>query len=103
VGAIYELTPVAAGPGVPPVQRIRITGVAAVGTLLRHHRAGTAIASVETMNLFTRASDIVRTVPVYQLQVARDFARLPEVVDQIREWHSASASPGAAGSHVAAL
>lgn len=103
VGAIYELAPVPAGPGVPPVQRIRVKGAAAVGTLLRHHRAGTAIASVETMNLFMRASDIVRTVPVYQLQVARDFGRLPEVVDQIREWHSATTSPDAAGSHVTAL
>jgi hypothetical protein len=81
------------------VERIRVTGAAAVGTLLRHHRAGNAIGKAETMNLFLRASDIVRAVPVYRLQVARDFERLPEVVDQIRQWHSAAISVDAAGSH----
>jgi len=103
LGAIYELAPVPAGAGIPPVERLRVKGTAAVSTLLRHHRAGTPIASAETLNLFMRASDIVRTVPVYRLQVARDFARLPEVVDQIRQWHSAAESAGAAGSHLRAL
>jgi hypothetical protein len=103
LGAIYELAPVPAGDGVPAVERIRVKGTAAVATLLRHHRAGTAIASVETKNLFVRASDIVRTVPVYRLQVARDFTRLPEVVDQIRQWHSATASADAPGSHLRLL
>ena len=82
----------AAGEGVPPVERVRVKGTAAVGTLLRHHRAGTAIGGSESINLFVRASDIVRTVPVYRLQIARDFTRLPEVVTQIRGWHSAGAS-----------
>ena len=86
--AIYELAPVPAGEGVPPVERIRVKGPPAVGTLLRHHRAGTAIGGAESMNLFVRASDIVRAVPVYRLQIARDFNRLFEVVDQIRGWHS---------------
>lgn len=88
LGVVYELTPVPAGEGVPPVERIRVKGTAAVGTLLRHHRAGTAIGGSESMNLFVRASDIVRAVPVYRLQVARDFGRLPEVVEQIQRWHS---------------
>ena len=57
-------------------------------TLLRHHRAGTAIGGAESVNLFVRASDIVRRVPVYRLQVARDFARLSDVAAEIRTWHS---------------
>jgi hypothetical protein len=89
LGAVYELTPVTADAGVAAVERERVTGTAAVATLLRHHRAGTAIGSVESMNLFIRASDIVRQVPVYRLHVARDFTRLPEVVAQIRAWHMA--------------
>jgi hypothetical protein len=103
VAAIYELAPVPVGAGVPPVERIRVTGTAAVGTLLRHHRAGNAIGNAETMNLFLRASDIVRSVPVYRLQVARDFDRLPAVVDQIRQWHSAAISADTVGSHTTAL
>jgi hypothetical protein len=95
VGAIYELAPVPAAAGVPAVERIRVKGTAAVGTLLRHHRAGTAIGGAESTNLFLRASDIVRTVPVYRLQVARDFDRLPDVVDQIRQWHSSGVSSDA--------
>ena len=35
-----------------------------------------------------RASDIVRTVPVYRLEVARDFGRLDDVIDQLVDWHS---------------
>jgi hypothetical protein len=88
LGAIYELAPVPSGVGVPAVERIRVTGPTAVGTLLRHHRAGSAIGGVESMNLFLRASDIVRTVPVYRLQVARDFNRLPQVIEQLKTWHS---------------
>ena len=92
LAAVYELSPVSSGPNVPPVERIRVKGTAAVGTLLRHHRAGTAIGGAESRNLFVRASDIVRTVPVYRLHIARDFSRLPEVVEEIRTWHSAARS-----------
>jgi hypothetical protein len=91
LGAIYELAPVASGPDVPAVERVRVTGTNAVGTLLRHHRAGTAIGGAESVNLFIRASDIVRSVPVYRLHVARDFARLSDVAAQIRAWHSPAA------------
>jgi hypothetical protein len=96
VSAIYELTPVPAGPNVPPAERIRVKGTDAVGTLLRHHRAGTAIGGSESMNLFLRASDIVRTIPVYRLHVARNFTQLPDVVEQIRTWHSAPRTSDAA-------
>lgn len=92
LGAVYELAPVPAGNNVPAVERVRVSGTPAVGTLLRHHRAGTAIGGAESMNLFLRASDIVRTTPVYRLQVARDFNRLPEVVATIRSWHAGGAS-----------
>jgi hypothetical protein len=92
LAGIYELEPIDPRAAAAPVQRKRVKGPAAVGTLLRHHRAGTAIGGAESTNLFVRASDIVRDVPVYKLQVARDFSRLSEVVDQIREWHVAGHS-----------
>lgn len=96
LGAIYELAPMSGDAGGAPVERERVKGMAAVGTLLRHHRAGTAIGSVESMNLFVRASDIVRQVPVYRLHVVRDFARLPDVVAQLQTWHAApNAATGA--------
>ena len=48
------------------------------------------------MQLFLRASDIVRAVPVYLLHVARDFTQLPDVVEQIRTWHAAARTSDAA-------
>ena len=92
LGAVYELAPVPSAPEVPAVERIRLSGTTAVGTLLRHHKSGAAIATAESMNLFMRASDVVRTVPVYRLQVARDFNRLPDVVAQLQRWHSGDAA-----------
>jgi hypothetical protein len=97
LGAIYELAPVPAGPDVAPVRRIRVKGTAAVATLFRHNRTGSAIGGAESTNLFLRASDIVRMVPVYRLEVARDFTLLSHVVDEIMSWHSA-ADADAAGA-----
>jgi len=89
LGAIYELAPMPGDTGVPSAERTPVTGTAALGVLLRHHRAGTAIGATESTNLLIRARDIVRTVPVFRLQVTHDFNRLDDVVAQIRQWHSA--------------
>lgn len=101
IEALYELTPVSSGPSVPAVARVRVTGPVAVTTLLRHNRAGTAIGESESMNLFIRASDVVRAVPVYRLEIARDFDRLNHVIDQLMAWHAPSGA-GESPSTVAA-
>jgi hypothetical protein len=90
LGAVYELTPVAANPTGDAARRTQVKGTAAVSLLLRHHRAGTAIGGAESVNLFLRATEVVRTVPIYTLEVVRDFDRLGEVVAKIREWHVTS-------------
>jgi hypothetical protein len=95
LGAIYELSPVATLPDAEPARRTRVTGTSAVALLLRHHRAGTAIGAAESLNLFVRASDIVRRVPVYRLEVVRDFGRLGDVVNRLRDWHTVSGGVGA--------
>jgi len=99
--ALYELSPVPSAPGAPAATRTRLTGPAAVTTLIRHNRAGTAIGGSDSRNLFMRASDIVRTVPVYRLEVVRDFARLDEVVDQLVEWHSSRGADETARAAIA--
>jgi hypothetical protein len=101
LAALYELAPVTAGRDVPAVRRVPLAGPLAVTTLLRHGRAGTAIGRAETANLFVRASDVVRSVPVYRLEVNRDFDRLDEVIDTIGGWHSL-ASPASAETNAAA-
>jgi hypothetical protein len=97
IGAIYELAPVPATPGVPAVTRERITGPAAVSTLLRHHKPGNVIGGADSIGLFMRTTDIVRTVPVYRLNVTRDFERLPEVTAQIHAWHAGRSATHANG------
>ena len=95
---VYELAPVASGADVPSVQRSRVKGPAAVGTLLRHNRTGTAIGGAESTNLFLRASDIVRAVPLHRLEIARDFDRLSDVVSEIFAWHSSPAQTTESGA-----
>jgi hypothetical protein len=87
LAAVYELAPATALPSGNAAQRTPVKGPAAIGLILRHHRTGTAIGGSESVNLFTRAGDIVRSVPIYKLEVVRDFTRLGEVVAQIRDWH----------------
>jgi hypothetical protein len=88
LGAVYELAPVAPESGAPAVRRVRLAGAAAVATLLRHSRAGLAIGSAESARLFERAADVAQSVPVYRLEVARDFAQLPVVVEELNSWHA---------------
>lgn len=88
LAALYELAPVARDHARTPAQRTRVAGPMAVTTLLRHHRTGAVIGRAESARLFTRAGDVVRTVPVYRLEVARDFDRLDDVVALIRGWHA---------------
>jgi hypothetical protein len=99
--AIYELSAVASAPDTPAANRVRLSGGIGAMTLLRHHKTGTVFGQAESRNLFDRATDIARYVPVYRLEVARDFARLPEVVSQIFAWHSPSEVPAASAAATA--
>jgi len=98
LAAIYELSAVPSAENTPAARRVRLSGGVAVTTLLRHHKTGVVLGQAESRNLFDRASDIARRVPIYRLEVARDFERLPEVISQVFSWHAASeaeASPAA--------
>jgi len=89
LAAVYEITQATPDPEAPAVRRIAVNGAAAVAILLRHNRLGTAIGASESANLFTRAADLARSVPVYRLEITRDLTRLPEVAEQINAWHLA--------------
>lgn len=98
LAAIYELAAVPAALDTPAAVRIRLNGPIAAMTLLRHHKTGTVFGQAENKNLFDRAADIARYVPVYRLEVARDFDRLPDVIAQIFSWHSSSEVSAASGA-----
>ena len=86
IGAIYLLAPAAAtAPSAatresmsPRVAAVSILGLAKLGGLLEGP-AGEAA--------FARAAALAARVPVARLRVARDFARLDEVVATILAWH----------------
>ncbi len=88
LGVVYELASVAPKAGSPAIRRVRLDGAAAVATLLRHSRAGLVIGSAESARLFERAVDVARSVPVYRLEIARDFDQLPAVVEELNSWHA---------------
>ena len=95
MAAIYELTSVEAETAAPAAQRIRLTGVNAIAALLRHHKTGEVLGEADRTSLFMRAADVARRVPVFRLEIARDFARLPEVVTQLRSWHASGSASAA--------
>ena len=95
VAALYELASVTADPGSPAAQRVRLTGPNAIVALLRHLKTGDVLGEADRTALFLRAADVARRVPVFRLEIARDFARLPEVVAQLRSWHTSSTASAA--------
>jgi hypothetical protein len=87
LAAVYELISVPPKSESPAVQRIAVRGTSAVATLLRHNCTGAAIGNAESANLFARAADVARSVPVYRLEITRDLTRLPEIIAQLNRWH----------------
>ncbi len=88
LSAIYLLASIPE-PRPAAVRRERLSEIHAALTLIRHAKLGPLLGRVESAVLFRRATSLARTVPVYLLEVVRDFGRLPEVVAQIMEWHRA--------------
>jgi hypothetical protein len=96
LAALYVVTPVAppaapAPAGDAPARRVRLPQVRAAVSLVRHAKLGDLLGGDDAAALFERATALAATVPVYQLDVVRDFARLGAVVDTIRGWHAAAA------------
>ncbi len=90
LSAIYLLSPVS-GSRPAAVHRERLSQVLSALALIRHAKLGPLFGGTESVVLFRRATTLARTVPVYLLEVARDFERLPEVAAQLMEWHRATA------------
>jgi len=85
--AIYLLSPVSQQQG-PPARRERLSEVVSAVALVRHAKLGPLFGGPESMVWLRWAAALARAVPIYHLNVVRDFARLPEVVGQLFEWHA---------------
>lgn len=85
--AIYVLEP--ADPVAAAVRREPLHPAAAAMALVTHAKVGALLGRSEAPALLRQATALARVVPVQRLAVARDFDRLPIVVDTILGWHSA--------------
>ena len=93
--AIYLLTG-AAPDGEPPAARRQQSPRAAALALVRQATAGGLLGGAEGARLLQRASAVARLVPVYVLDVVRDFQRLDDVAAMLNDWSTAAcASPTA--------
>jgi hypothetical protein len=88
LAAVYVLRPV------PPdgsvcVQRTAVAPIAATMELVRNAKLAKLLWAAESERLLHLVSEVARRVPVYTLEVPRDLDLLPQVVDQLLEWHAA--------------
>lgn len=85
--AVHVLQPAPSLPGGLAVRRERLADVPAALMMVVHAKLGAVLGRSEGSVVFDRAARIARSVPVYNLHVARDYALLPEVVAQLRDWY----------------
>lgn len=87
LGGVYVLHPLAATADGPAVRRSRLSDVVAPLALTAHARLGALLGS-EAGDVLRRAAAVTAHVPVWNLGITRDFARLDEVVATLLGWHA---------------
>jgi hypothetical protein len=85
--AVYLLRPVASLPDGAAVRRTPVAPVRAAMSIVTQLKVGAVLGGSESAVSFDRAVRVASSVPVYTLNVVRDFDRMPDVVGQILEWH----------------
>jgi hypothetical protein len=96
LSALYLLAPRPASNETDAVNRVLIDPMQATLALVGHGKLATLIRGQHAAECIRRAAEVARGVPVYRLEVTRDFTRLPDVVEQLRAWHGVSALAAAA-------
>jgi hypothetical protein len=92
LAAVYLLAPVRPEPtGV--VRRHRVSGIEAALALLGQAKVGTLLGAERRSELLHRMADLSNEVPVYRLEIPRDFDRIGELTSSVLKWHAQD--PGA--------
>ena len=87
LGAVYILDPVAADAS-EACRREPLSGVDAVTTLAHETQLASSLVGLRAAGAHLRlAGEVAATAPLWRLQIARDLARLPAVLEQLGEWH----------------
>jgi hypothetical protein len=91
LGALYLLNPVpmAESPHVadPHASRRLLPPRAAVPALMQHIKLGPVVRAEDPPHFMQQLGVIVRSVPVYELRVPRDWTVIDRVVAQVLAWH----------------
>ena len=93
LAAVYVLQPPAAdrsgetSDASEAAARRPLGATAAALALVRHTTAGGLLGGGEAARVLERAAAVARLVPVYALDLARDFARLDEAAATVAGWH----------------
>ncbi len=85
--AVYLLAPVRPD-GSQEAVRERVPSVLATVALLGQAKIGTLLGVQNRARLLQQLSALVEQVPVFRLQVPRDFERLPDLTSKLWGWHA---------------
>jgi hypothetical protein len=94
LAAVYLLAP--SQPDASQVTRARLAGVPAALALLGQAKIGGLMGPEIRSGLLGRMAELAERVPVYRLDVPRDFARISELTSQLWRWHAPSVAPAPA-------
>lgn len=95
LAAVYLLAAAESIEGGRAVGRRPLPRPLAAAALVGQGKISEMLGGAEAPVLLQRAARVASLVPIYQLAVHRDLARLPEVVEQLAAWH---AGPGGEGA-----
>jgi len=96
LAAVYLLAPIKADGG-GQVSRTRLCGVEAALALLGQTKVGALLGVERRAELLHRLVELGDRVPVFRLEIPRDFGRIGELTSGLLGWHAADA-PAADGS-----
>jgi hypothetical protein len=86
--AVYLVNPVAAAPEGPAVARARMSAFEGAAMIMGQSKIRLLFDPPEQFRVFERATQVAAQVPVYRLDVLRDFSRVNEVGETICGWHA---------------
>lgn len=87
LSAVYAISPTIGIENGRAARRVSLSPRHAALELLKHAKIGELLGVREAPVLLERAADVAQHVPIFALEIARDFDRLPEAVETIVEWH----------------
>lgn len=88
LAALYLLSPTREPRDGELVWRTRLSPIESALVMIGHTKLAPLLTKSEAPALFQKAAQLAASVPVYRLNVVRDYDRLDEVVSTIRGWHT---------------